>query len=57
MLTSIVWKGSSEKNYNEHVQYVCLVIEAAKKKKEKKKVKEKFIWSAFEFSCSVISVV
>ena len=56
MLTSIVWKGSSEKNCNEHI-YVCFVVEATKKKKKKKKVKEKFVWSAFEFFRSTISIV
>lgn len=55
MLISIVWKGSTEKNCSEHI-YVHFMVEATKEK-EKKEVKEKFIWNAFEFSHSGISVI
>lgn len=40
MLTSIVWKGSSEKNCNEHV-YVCFVVEENQKRRKEKKVEGK----------------
>lgn len=38
MLISTVWKGSTEKNWNEHI-YVCFMVEATRRKK--KKVKKK----------------
>lgn len=55
MLISVVWKGSTEENCSEQV-HVNFKTEATQRK-EKKEVKERFMWSALEFSHNSISVV